>query len=361
MTSREKEILSYIEQKPEVTQAELAEKFNITRSSVGVYISNLIKKGKILRKEYVFPKKSYVTVIGGANVDIGGFPYEKLKDYDSNPGEVTVSFGGVGRNIAENLCRMGEEVEFITVLGDDMYGNAIKENSKELGMNIENSLTIKNASTSTYLFILDENKNMKIAISAMELYNELTLEYIKSKKEIISNSQICVVDTNISEEILNYIVDNFEIPIAVDCVSTTKAKKIEKIIGKFHIIKVNKIEAEILSGIEIKNEKDLKKTAEFFILKGVNQIFISLGEEGVYSATKSEIIKSNSFKTNVVNTTGAGDAFMAGIIYSYLKEYDLEESTNFAIAAGTIAVESEKTISEEMSVQKINQIMEENK
>lgn len=361
MTNREKEILAYIKKKPEVSQAELAENFNITRSSVGVYISNLVKKGKILRKEYVFPKKSYVTIVGGANVDIGGFPYEKLKDYDSNPGEVSVSFGGVGRNIAENLCRMGEEIEFITVLGDDMYGNAIRKNSKELGMNIENSLVVENASTSTYLFILDENKNMKIAISAMELYNELTVEYIKSKKEIISNSKICVVDTNVSEEILNYIVSNFKIPIAVDCVSTTKAKKIEKIIGKFHTIKANKIEAEILSGIKIKKESDLEKVAEFFIALGVKQIFISLGEEGVYFASKKKNIKMNAFKANVVNTTGAGDAFMAGVIYSYLKGYGIEETIKFAIGAGAIATESEETISKEMSVQKIQKIMEENR
>ena len=358
MTKREKEILNCIEENPRISQTELSEKFKITRSSVGVHISNLLKKRKILGKEYIFPKKSDVIVIGGANVDIGGFPYGQLVDYDSNPGNVGVSFGGVGRNISENLCRMGKDVEFVTVLGDDMYGNAIKQSLKELGINFENSLIVKNSSTSTYLFILDENKNMKIAISAMELYNELTIDYIKSKKEVISNSKICVVDTNLPEEVLEYLVENFKIPIFVDCVSTIKAKKIQNFIGKFHTIKVNKIEAEILTEIKIEEDNDLKKTADFFLTKGVEQIFISLGKEGVYSATKDKSIKKSSFEAKVINTTGAGDAFMAGVVYGYLSGYEIEESTQFALAAGTVAIGSEKTISEEMSVEKIKKIME---
>lgn len=360
MTNREKEILKWIEENPFISQAELAEKANIARSSVAVHISNLIKKGKIIGKGYMIQKKSFITVIGGTNVDISAVSYNPLKEYDSNPGKVNTSFGGVGRNIADNLSRLDQDVELITVLGDDPNGEEIRKNCKILGIGTTNSLIIPNTSTSTYISILDNNKDMKLAISAMDLYENLNIDFIKSKKEVLEESKLCILDTNIPKDTIEYIVNNFDIPIFLDCVSTTKALKIKDFIGKFHTIKPNKLEAEILSGITITDENSLRKCTEFFISKGVKQVFISLGEEGVYFSNGEIYSHIASFKTNVVNTTGAGDAFMSGIAYSYFENLDIFESCKNGIACATIAISSEKTISDNMSLNYMNKIKEEN-
>ena len=360
MTNREKEILKWIEENPFISQSELAEKADIARSSVAVHISNLIKKGKIIGKGYIIQKKSFVTVIGGTNIDISAKSYLPLKDYDSNPGKTTTSFGGVGRNIADNLSRLNQDIELITVIGDDFNGEEIKRNCKALGINMSNSLIINNASTSTYISILDDNNDMKLAISAMDLYENLTVDFIKSKKEILDESKLCVIDTNIPEKTIKYIVNNFSIPIFLDCVSTTKALKIKDFIGKFHTIKPNKLEAEILSGIKISDLDSLKKCSNFFIQKGVKQVFISLGEDGVFYSNGKVSGHMKPFKTKVINTTGAGDAFMSGIAYSYLEGLDIIESCKNGVACATLAIESEKTISEYMSLENINRIKEEN-
>jgi len=360
MTNREKEILKWIEENPFISQSELAQKADIARSSVAVHISNLIKKGKIIGKGYIIQKKSFVTVIGGTNIDISTQSYSPLKDYDSNPGKVNTSFGGVGRNIADNLSRLNLDIELITVLGDDFNGDEIKKNCKSLGINTSNSLTIPNSSTSTYISILDDNNDMKIAISAMDLYKYLTIDFIKSKKEILSESELCILDTNIPKETIEYIVNNFNIPIFLDCVSTTKALKIKDFIGKFHTIKPNKIEAEVLSNIKITDQTSLEKCANFFIQKGVKQVFISLGEDGVFYSNGKESGNMAPFKTNVVNTTGAGDAFMSGIVYSFLENLDIVESCKNGIACASIAISSEKTISDNISLENVNKIKEEN-
>ena len=93
MTQREQQILEWIRQDPMISQEDLAQRAGITRSSVGVHISNLMKKGCILGKGYLLPDSGYVAVAGAVNVDIGGRSAGPLVGRDSNPGTVTVSMG----------------------------------------------------------------------------------------------------------------------------------------------------------------------------------------------------------------------------------------------------------------------------
>ena len=103
MTQREQQILEWIRENPLISQQELADRAGITRSSVGVHIANLMKKGCIRGRGYLVDEESYVCVIGAVNVDISGTPQSTYVPGDSNPGHVRVTLGGVGRNIAENL------------------------------------------------------------------------------------------------------------------------------------------------------------------------------------------------------------------------------------------------------------------
>ena len=95
MTQRERQILQWIEENPMISQEELAQKAGISRSSIAVHISNLMKKGYIAGKGYVLRSGSYFVVIGGVNIDIGGKSYKPLISGDSNPGQSTTSLGGV--------------------------------------------------------------------------------------------------------------------------------------------------------------------------------------------------------------------------------------------------------------------------
>ncbi len=78
MTQRERQILQWIESDPMISQAELAQRLGITRSSVAVHISNLIKKGCIAGKGYVLRTGTYAVVIGGVNIDICGKSFAPL-------------------------------------------------------------------------------------------------------------------------------------------------------------------------------------------------------------------------------------------------------------------------------------------
>ena len=360
MTNREQEILELIRKNPMISQKELADSLGITRSSVAVHISNLLKKGYVVGKGYILRERPYISIVGGTNIDIQGFPNNDLILKDSNPGEVRISFGGVGRNIGENLVKLGIDTKLISAVGDDVYGRKILEESRLINLNMEESLVLSQQATSTYLSILDGKGDMMVAIAHMDIIDKVSVDFIKNKKNIIENSKLCIIDTNIPKETIEYILTNFKgVDFFLDTVSTTKAKKIKDMIGYFHTIKPNKIEAEMLSGIKIDNETDLKRTANYFLQKGVKRVFISLGEEGMYydDGVNSSHIRSS--KIHVVNATGAGDACLAALAYSHYNDFEIGLSTRFSMSAAILALSHVNTINPNISVENINKKMKE--
>lgn len=360
MTNREREILNLIEKNPMITQKQIAEIIGITRSSVAVHITNLIKKGYILGRGYIVRKDSYITVIGGANIDIQGFPYNKLIYKDSNPGNIKVSLGGVGRNIGENLVRLGIPTKLISVIGKDIYGTKIIDESKLINLDLLDSLILEGESTSTYMSILDENGDMALSISYMDIFDRMTVEFIKNKDHAIENSMLSIIDTNIPKDVIEYLVTTYKSKeFFLDTVSTTKAKKVKELIGHFHTIKPNRIEAEILSGIQIQKKDDLKRVTEYFLKKGVKRVFISLGEKGVFYDDGIDSGHIRGPNIEVVNATGAGDAFMAALAYAHINQLDIEESAKMGIASSLLALSNENTINPSMSIENIKLYMKE--
>ena len=359
MTNREQEILQLIRKNPMISQQRLADILGITRSSVAVHISNLIKKGRIAGKGYIVNDEEYVMVVGGVNVDIIGFPNATLLPRDSNPGRVKISPGGVGRNIAENLVKLGVYTRLISAIGDDIHGHKILDEARLIGLDMQDSLILQEP-TSTYLAVLDEKGDMNVAISHMDAIEKISIDFIRQKKALIENAKACVIDTNIPREVIEYVITHCQKTVFfLDTVSTGKAQKVKDLIGHFHTIKPNKIEAEILSGIPIDNQADLEACAAYFLDLGVNRVFISLGAEGLYysdGVSKSHIPGQ---KIRVVNATGAGDAFMAALAYCYCRGFDIDYCARFAMAASRLALSHEDTINPKMSVENVLSLMKE--
>lgn len=349
MTQRERQILKWIESDPMISQQELADGLGITRSSVAVHISNLIKKGYIAGKGYVLRSGSYAVVVGGVNMDIGGLSFAPLVARDSNPGVISMSLGGVGRNIAHNMTLMGIDVRLLTAFGDDVYGQKIASSCGELGIDASHALRVSGASTSTYLYIADDKGDMSMALSDMEVCKKITPAYLASNLSLLQNAQVVIADTNIPQESLIYLAENCTAPLFCDPVSTAKAEKLRPILGRIHTLKPNRMEAELLSGVLISSKADAERAAKALLDMGVGRVFLSMGEHGVFAATPRERVWLPNLPANMVNTTGCGDAFMAALVWAYLKNYDLRRTALSGLAAASIAMESSETINPAMS------------
>ena len=295
----------------------------------------------------------YVAVCGGVNIDIGAHSFAPLRAKDSNPGKVELSLGGVGRNIAHNMRLLGLNVELLTALGGDSRAAQVEESCKALGIGLSRALRVPDGRTSTYVFVGGSDGDMAVAVADMEICDRLTPDYFASQLAFLNGAAAVVLDTNLPRESLAYLTEHCTAPLFVDPVSTAKAEKLSGLLGHIHTLKPNRIEAELLTGVKITDDKSLRAAADALLLQGVQRVFLSLGEDGVLAAQHGETQIVPICKANAVNATGAGDAMMAALVWSFLSGQSLTDSAASGTAAAALAVESEETINPKMSAEAV--------
>lgn len=361
MTDREREIYTLIEDNPMISQSEIASILSITRTSVGVHISNLVKKGYIMGKGYIMAYTHPMTVIGGANVDIQGKPMDRLLMEDSNPGYIKTSLGGVGRNISDNMSLLGLDTRLITAIGEDKEGMLVKDNARSLGIDMEASITTDGYRTSTYMYVLDEKGEMVVAVSDMSIVDTLNPVYFRKLLQKIDRSPYTVIDANLPQETIEYLAEELkETKLVLDPVSVAKAVKVANVLDKFYSVKLNKLEAEAILGYPLKGHEAIVKAGKELVSKGVQRVFITVGEKGVYYHDKNGSIFRKAIKTEVVNATGAGDAFTAAMVYGFVNELSSEEMVDICIGAATVALTNSNTIADNLSVESVMKVIANN-
>ncbi len=308
-----------------------------------------------------------VVVIGGANIDLRGRPVgEVLERHTSNPGKINVGSGGVGRNIAHNLALLNVPVTLLSAVGDDGEGIRILEETGKAGVKMEQMIISGEHPTGIYLGILDEKGEMEVAVSDMRILEEVTVDYLRSKAYLIKESKIVVVDTNIPEESIGYVVDlcnKVKVPLLIEPVSVEKAKKLRKILdgsGRWIIdyITPSRDELESILGAEIDDDRDidLVKAAEELKCRGVKNVIVTLGKRGIYVSYGGAGGSSEGgqdepackfmapYKGEVVDVTGAGDALVAGLVYGIYKGYSMEVAARFGLGAAALTISTKEAV-----------------
>lgn len=303
-------------------------------------------------------KQDYAVVVGGVNLDMGGTPARTLVLHDSNPGTVRMSLGGVGRNIAHNMALLGVPTVLITALGEDMPARQIADSCAQLGIDLSHALRLPGAATSTYLFLTDHLGEMELAVSDMEIYRHLTPAFLESKLEVLNNAKLVVCDTNIPAESVEFLAEECAAPVFLDTVSTAKAEKARNILGKLHTLKPNRMEAALLSGVDIVDEVTLQIAAGKLLETGLERVFISLGGDGVLAADHDKLVHLPVYPGDMKNATGCGDAFMAALAWSFFEGKDLTGSAQSGLAAAAIALAGAETINPDLSRQRVEELID---
>lgn len=289
---------------------------------------------------------NYAAVIGAVNIDILSKSYAPLIARDSNPGEISYSMGGVGRNIAHNLCLLGNRVSMLTAIGEDVWAARISEACCETGIDLSHALFIPGGRTSTYLCIAGPDGDMAIGLSDMDIVNRITPEAVERELDFLNRAKLVVIDGNLSQETIAYACSHITAPIFCDPVSVTKAAKVKPWLEHIHTLKPNSLEARLLTGLE-----HPEAAARELVRLGVKRAFVSDGAKGMVVAQGSEVFRVGCCTARLVNATGGGDATMAALCDGFMKGCDTRASARRAMAAGAIAVESAETISPLMSAE----------
>lgn len=278
--------------------------------------------------------KKHIAVIGGMNMDIGGSPLGPLVPRDSNPGHVTMRPGGVGRNIAHDLRLLGQEVSLLSAVGDDPNGRALLTSCRALGIDVGMTLVRPRERSSTYLYITDETGDMRLAVSDMDITDRITPAVLEPWLPRLNAMDAVVLDANLSEAALRYLGEQITVPLYADPVSAAKAPRLRGILPRLTVLKPNRLEAEALTG-----EKDPETAARVLLDAGVKRVFLSMGDKGLLACEGETILRLPRKKAAVVNTTGAGDAAMAAMVWAGTHGLDLERSAKAALLAGALTCE----------------------
>lgn len=295
-----------------------------------------------------------IAVIGGINIDIEGTPFKELKYEDSNPGTISLSYGGVGRNITENISRLGGNVAMISVIGDDHMGLGAKKELEHLGVDTSGIEVQQGKNSAMYLSILNGHKDMEVGICDMDIVKIITPEFLEKRSEILLSSKVIALDGNLDEETLVYAAERFcEASLFFDPVSSPKAVRAKKVIGRFSCIKPNIMEAEVLSDIKINTQDDIRRAGRWFVDRGVEKVFITLNKDGVYykDREKDGFIRPGS--VNINSATGAGDSFSAAILMGMVTGMDVREIAKYGMAAAQITMESSHAVNKDICKEEI--------
>lgn len=286
----------------------------------------------------------YIAVVGGMNVDIGGRPARRPVLRDSNPGRVSIRPGGVGRNIAHDLRLLGMEVRMLSAVGDDGHGALLLRSCAACGIDTSLCLCAEGETSSTYLYITDEHGDMQLAVADMDVTARITPAVIAARLDALNAARAVVLDANLEAETLAYLAAHVTAPLYADPVSTGKAGRMRSILPRLACIKPNALEAEALTG-----ESDPEKAARALVNAGVGRVFLSLGHQGMIAADSDSLLNLPCEQARVLNTTGAGDAVTAALVWAGVRGLDLERSLRFALRAGAVTCECLEANNPELS------------
>lgn len=296
-----------------------------------------------------------VTVIGGINIDIKGYPLQHLVAETSNPGRIYTSPGGVARNIAHNLALLDVPVYLLGAVGDDGFGAHVLEKTQEAGVQVENVRVMTSLHSGMYLSLLDQTRQLVVAISDMDILHCVDTDYIHAHQTLIEQSRFVVMDTNLDVEVLRDIIGicrHHHIPFLIEPVSMKKTEKIRDISGHLDFMTPNLAELGVLANTTITHPQGAARLAASLGEK-YRHVLVTAGEHGLlsYRHGDAEGTWYPPLPTRVVDANGAGDAFVAGFVCGMTHQFSVEHSIRLGIAASHVTLESEETVTHDLSFQ----------
>jgi pseudouridine kinase len=297
----------------------------------------------------------HVLVIGATLLDTKGKPDAGLEPGTSNPGRIQQTRGGTARNVAENLARLGTDVLLITAVGDDASGQQLMAQTAAAGVNLEYSLTIKEANSGAYMALLDENGTLAVALDDCTVMEHITPLHLHRHRRLFRDASMIVMDGSLTQPAMKTVVrlaTQYDVPLCADPSSTRLAGKLRPYLPHFHLLVPNEVEeAELLDEDYEGFDPDASLLlAQRLVKVGVENVVITLSDFGLNYATSDEIGYVPPSYNKMIDTTGTGDAVTAAVIFGMLNDLPTIQCMRLGAAAASLTVQSTETVVPDLSL-----------
>lgn len=336
ITEREQEVLKILKKDPMIAQEELAEKLGISRSAAAVHISNLIKKGFILGRGYVFNESAGVAVIGPVYREVTVQSTAETSATGIETALVTDESGGMAGKMCFRLGKLKTATTCFTVVGRDPEGESITADLKRNGVDIHYIATTRDLPTSCLVRLKDVRGVTRQSAGDMRTVELLTEELLRGREAVLSRAKMIVLDTLTPPAGQKYVLDLAKSSKKPACVYHQAGEPIwMSYPGTLSLLGIDHCQAELITGAAVRDPDDARNVARRLVQRGIRAVVINFPEHGVAFATSEEADIIPAIP-GAVQVNFDDYALMAGVLHGVINGYSLRQAVRFGISAGMI-------------------------
>ena len=347
MNKHERIILEMLTENPMLSQSELAQRLNITRSSVSVYISYLMQNGFIRGRGYIVENKDIIYIIGSSGVDYQTVISENQLNvpYALDGYDLLVSYGGICKNIAESLARLGVHAACISAVGSDLMGQAIIEECKKSGVECSDILISPTRQTSTYLEIRSLDFNQIVFASAnMKLQELITPDFLITKQHKLKHAELIIIEDSLSSATLQYTSSTYSNTLFI-CTKPSRIKRYSSFLNQFNGMLTSLENACAIMGytvdtgnpqavFQLAKRLELQLSGPLLICYDADKFCYVDRDVGIVCTFSDSSVRSSLF-------SHYRDTVAAGFTYALAHQMDYPDMLKFVTACRQIAAESD--------------------
>lgn len=327
LTEREKELLGILKNNPMISQEDLADLIGITRSAAAVHISNLIKKGYILGRGYVFNDKTGVLVAGSVCVEVEAI--------ESHTGEsrVEINTGGTGYRIAMSLAAAGIPTTIVSSVGRDNWGDTITESLRGAGIDTRYLLAEKKHPTSRMVVLKDDSDGLK-TVSDKRAIQQLGAENLQNMSVTVRGSQMVILESGLPHDTFRYLAG-----LAIDAgvpscaVFTEDCSQILNYDNTgLYMAVVSKTIADNILDIKIRDFDDAVIAGKEIRRRGFETVVVVIPDQGVCLTDGQGEISVPLLPGQSEQRQISVGKLTAGLVVNILRGYDFRQNLRLALA-----------------------------
>jgi pseudouridine kinase len=356
LSPREREILALLRAQPMLDAAGLARSLGTTKGAIAVALSSLTQKGEIVGRGYLLRGEPWAVVVGGAAWDIKARSLAAARLHTSNPAVVTRTPGGVGRNIAEGLARLGGRVHLVAAVGTDPAGRELLARTADAGVYVDRVVESPHP-TGSYLAALDASGELVIGLSDFAATDAMDVAALSNAQELIGRAAVVVVDANIPVDVAAWVLGVTAargVQVVLEPVSVAKAARVAPLLTAdrpVFAVTPNVDELGALAGRDLADSEDeIVAAARALQARGVGHVWVSRGDEGSLLVGPERTLAIPAVPARVDDVTGAGDALTAGFVHGLLRGDDPEVAARRGHLAAALTVASSHTVRPDLGV-----------
>jgi pseudouridine kinase len=297
----------------------------------------------------------YVLIVGAMLLDTKGKPSAGLEPGTSNPGSIRYTRGGTARNVAENLAHLGADAILVSAIGDDPTGERLLDQTAGSGVNVDYVVKIQGQNTGAYIALLDSDGSLSVALDDVTVMEHITPGYLNQHRRLFRDAQMVMIDGSLTTTAMQTAVrlaTSYGKPLCADPSSARLAYKLRPHLSELRLVVPNEVEAAELCQVDFYgHDPDASlEMARQLVRLGVETVVLTLSDFGLDYATFDETGYIPANYSEIVDSTGTGDAVTAAIMFGMLNQLSTIESIRLGAAAASLTLQTTETAVPDLSL-----------